>query len=102
MENTKQCFGCKKEKSLESFSDNSCFVLRSDKGKNRVCVSCDFKRALNQLSIVRPNPNKEDKNRYIIIEFKNKESVLDFYINNYPEQMKSLVINVNKIKKEAI
>lgn len=76
---TKKCFDCKIEKPLNEFTINKrAYSLKSDKGRNIVCLDCCEKKAINQLSCVQFN---FEKNNFDIIYFKNKKEVTEYFIN---------------------
>ena len=74
---TIQCFKCKQHKELNNFKENKrAYQVKAYKGKCLVCIDCDFKRALNDLSVIRFN---FEINKFEITKFKNDLDVLSFF-----------------------
>jgi hypothetical protein len=74
----KKCFTCKVDKPLTEFTINRRkYSLKSDKGRNIVCIDCCEKKALEQLSCVQFNFTT---NQFDIIHFENEEQAKEYYI----------------------
>ena len=56
----KQCFDCRRMLSLDEYTENKrIYALKTDLGRNRVCKLCNFKRAVQDLKIVRLNEHAQ-------------------------------------------
>lgn len=73
----KVCFTCKVSKKLGLFNiDRRKYQLPSDKGRCKVCISCERDRALKEMSVIRFD---FDLNDFKITRFKSKEEVDAFF-----------------------
>lgn len=88
---SKECFGCKKLLPLNDFENASKFVLKCDLGKVRVCILCDYKRALETLSLVDYNKNL---GKYEVFKFSSKNEVTNYFRN-----VKQVLLSSNFIEK---
>ena len=62
--------------SLDEYTENKrIYALKTDLGRNRVCKLCNFKRAVQDLKIVRLN----EEGKFIIIEFENVGQVAEYF-----------------------
>lgn len=76
----KICFSCKINLPLEDYSEsNMKYQLKSDLGRVRVCKVCNFKRVVNNLSLV--NYNFEEK-KFEIVSFDSKVDAINWLVNN--------------------
>jgi formamidopyrimidine-DNA glycosylase len=62
--------------SLDQYTENKrIYALKTDLGRNRVCKLCNFKRAVQDLKIVRLN----EEGKFVIIEFENVGQVAEYF-----------------------
>lgn len=72
----KQCFDCRRMLALDQYTENKrIYALKTDLGRNRVCKLCNFKRAVQDLKIVRLNA----EGKFHIIEFNNVGEVAEYF-----------------------
>ena len=72
----KQCFDCRRMLPLDEYTENKrIYALKTDLGRNRVCKLCNFKRAVQDLKIVRLNA----EGKFYIIEFNNVGEVAEYF-----------------------
>ena len=72
----KQCFDCRRMLPLDEYTENKrIYALKTDLGRNRVCKLCNFKRAVQDLKIVRLNA----EGKFVIIEFENVGEVAEYF-----------------------
>lgn len=72
----KQCFDCQRMLQLDEYTENKrIYALKTDLGRNRVCKLCNFKRAVQDLKIVRLN----EEGKFVIIEFENVGQVAEYF-----------------------
>jgi hypothetical protein len=72
----KKCFDCQRMLSLDQYTENKrIYALKTDLGRNRVCKLCNFKRAVQDLKIVRLN----EEGKFVIIEFENVGQVAEYF-----------------------
>jgi len=72
----KECFTCRRMLLLDEYTENKrIYALKTDLGRNRVCKLCNFKRAVQELKIVRLN----EKGKFVIIEFENVGQVAEYF-----------------------
>ena len=72
----KQCFDCRRMLPLNEYTENKrIYALKTDLGRNRVCKLCNFKRAVQELKIVRLN----EEGKFVIIEFENVGQVAEYF-----------------------
>ena len=72
----KKCFDCQRMLSLDQYTENKrIYALKTDLGRNRVCKLCNFKRAVQDLKIVRLN----EEGKFTIIEFENVGQVAEYF-----------------------
>lgn len=61
---------------LDEYTENKrIYALKTDLGRNRVCKLCNFKRAVQDLKIVRLN----EEGKFVIIEFENVGQVAEYF-----------------------
>jgi len=72
----KKCFDCRRMLPLDEYTENKrIYALKTDLGRNRVCKLCNFKRAVQELKIVRLNA----EGKFVIIEFENVGQVAEYF-----------------------
>lgn len=77
MEDSKKCFSCKIEKPLSEYKpDNRKYQLKADKNTCKFCTSCEFKRAIRRLGVVRFN---FETSKFEVIDFENEEEVVKYF-----------------------
>jgi hypothetical protein len=80
---TLKCFNCNIHKPLVKYKPNNrVYQTKSSKGMCLVCKLCSFTEALNKLSVVRYD---YDKLTFVVINFKNKCEVVEFFENEQGE-----------------
>lgn len=73
---SKECFGCKKELTLDNFYKAEKFLLKCDLGTVRVCKKCLLEKAIAELSVVAYNKKFRT---YDVFKFNNKEEVILYF-----------------------
>lgn len=77
MNDTITCFNCKQKKDIKSFKENKrSYQVKAYKGRCLVCIDCDFKRSVNDLSVIRFN---FESKKFDITNFNNELEVLSFF-----------------------
>jgi hypothetical protein len=77
---TKRCFRCNELLPLDAYPVNRrSFCLKSDKGRNKVCVPCDKKRTIEQMCMLRFN---FETNKFDRIDFSNLDEINKYYEEN--------------------
>ncbi len=72
----KKCFDCQRMLELDEYTENKrIYALKTDLGRNRVCKLCSFKRAVQELKIVRLN----EEGKFHIIEFDSVAQVAEYF-----------------------
>ena len=76
---TLKCFECQVNKPLDNFSVNRRhYQIKAYKGRCMVCQKCSLFRALETLKLVRFS---FEDNKFIVIEFKDANEVIEFFKN---------------------
>ena len=74
---TKQCFSCKQLLELNKFDiDRRKYQVKSDKGTCKVCIDCEYKKALENMSVIRFD---FENDKFITIEFNSIDEVNKFF-----------------------
>lgn len=72
----KKCFDCQRMLALDEYTENKrIYALKTDLGRNRVCKLCSFKRAVQDLKIVRLNA----EGKFHVINFENVAQVAEYF-----------------------
>ena len=75
--NTKQCFNCKEHLPLEDYHlDRRKYQVPADKGRCKVCIKCELKRALKNMEIMVFSFKEND---FITTKFADSFEVINYF-----------------------
>ena len=73
----KQCFTCKEYKDLDLFFvDRRKYQVKADKGRCKVCIECEKKKALKHMEILKFS---FEENKFVTIKFDKVCDVINYF-----------------------